>query len=94
MKNLILSVLILTGASVFAASKTLVVAVKGMHCASCAADLTKTFSAMPEVAKCDVSLKEKKATLELKDGMTLDKAVIAKTVEGAGFKIGAVTEKK
>lgn len=94
MKKLILSVLILTGASAFAAGKTLVVGVKGMHCASCATDLTKTFSAMPEVAKCDVSLKEKKATLEIKEGMTLDKKVIGKTIEDAGFTIGSVTEKK
>jgi copper chaperone CopZ len=94
MKYLILSTLMMLGLSVFAAGKTLVVGVKGMHCKSCAESLTKDLSAMAEVEKCDVNLKKKQAMVTLKDGATLDKAKISKVIEDAGYTMTTVVEKK
>ena len=94
MKNSILSVLILFGLQAFAAGTTWTVGITGMHCASCAKDLTKAISGLPSVAKCDVSLKEKQATIQVKEGQTLDKAALGKLITDEGFTMGAVKEKK
>lgn len=93
MKNLMLSVLILFGLQAFAVGKTIVAKVTGMHCKSCSDSLTKAIGAMPEVAKCNVSLKEKQATIDLKEGKTLDKVALGKVIEEAGFTLGEMKEK-
>lgn len=68
--------------------KTKTIEIEGMHCGHCTASVEKALTALPGVVSATASLKEKNAVVECEDFVTDD--MLKATVEGAGFKPGAV----
>lgn len=63
--------------------------ISGMHCASCAANLEKSFKKIAEVKDVKVSLLLKKAIVECEDNIREEELV--KAVKRAGYKIEKIT---
>jgi mercuric ion binding protein len=80
----------LSGGSVFAASKDVTVAVKGMVCGFCAQGIEKKFSAQPAVEKVKVSLSDKQVKLTLKDGQDISDELIKQILADAGYNVEKV----
>ena len=59
-------------------------AVQGMHCQGCVKSVTGAVKQVPGVARVDVSLEKKAATVEF-DAATANPAAIVAAIEGAGF---------
>lgn len=58
--------------------------IEGMHCTGCSARIEKILSNAEGIAKAEVSLEEKKATIEYEETkITLEE--IKKQIEDAGF---------
>lgn len=73
--------------NVFAASKVITLVVKGMVCSFCAQGIEKKFSAEPSVESINISLKDKKVILILKDGKDLSDDKIKKILTDAGYTV-------
>ena len=73
-----------------AATRKLVLPIKGMHCASCVARVEKALSGVPGVVSAAVNLASEKATIEYIEGTGL--ADIKKAVKDAGFETGSGVE--
>jgi copper chaperone len=58
--------------------------VDGMHCQGCVKSVTKAATAVAGVARVDVSLEKKVATIEF-DAEATNPAAIVAAIEGAGF---------
>jgi copper chaperone CopZ len=71
-------------------AKEIKVPVKGMVCAFCAQGIKKKFKAMPEIQDVKVKLESGEVTLITKDGRDIDDAVIAKTLDDAGYATGSI----
>jgi len=80
----------ITGLGYKAATRKLVLPIKGMHCASCVARVEKALSDVPGVASAGVNLASEKATVEYIEGTGL--ADIRKAVKDAGFEPGSGVE--
>lgn len=65
-------------------SHTIAIAVRGLHCASCVARLTKVLERQPGVAKADVQLLAGLATVEVAGGQSTYES-LAVAVEDAGY---------
>lgn len=65
--------------------------VKGMSCPFCVYGLKKKLEKLPDVDKADVNLKENKARLTLKPGVTPDEMLYRNTVKDAGFTSGGIS---
>lgn len=63
---------------------TIAIAVRGLHCASCVARLTKVLERQPGVAKADVQLLAGLATVEVAGGQSTYES-LAVAVEDAGY---------
>ena len=59
-------------------------AVEGMHCQGCVKSVTGAVTRVPGVARVDVSLEKKAATVEF-DAAAANPAAIVAAIEGAGF---------
>ena len=59
-------------------------AVEGMHCQGCVKSVTGAVRQVPGVARVDVSLEKKLATVEYDDA-SVNQAAIVAAIEGAGF---------
>ncbi len=59
-------------------------AVQGMHCQGCVKSVTGAVKQVPGVARVDVSLEKKRATVEY-DAAAANPAAIVAAIEGAGF---------
>jgi copper chaperone CopZ len=70
-----------------AEAKTVQVHVNGMVCAFCGQGITKKFSALPEVKKVDVSLKDKIVKLDIEDSANLKDDVIEKVLKESGYQV-------
>lgn len=84
--NVVVAVLLATSSTV-AFAKDVKVHVKGMVCAFCGQGITKKFGARPEVAKVDVSLKEKVVSLSLKDGQDIADKDIETILKDSGYNV-------
>ena len=73
-----------------AATRKLVLPIKGMHCASCVARIEKALSDVPGVVSAAVDLASERATIEYIEGTGL--ADIRKAVKDAGFEPGSGVE--
>jgi periplasmic mercuric ion binding protein len=58
---------VVASSATFAADKTIILAVKNMHCADCPFILKKSLEGVPGVAKVTVSYKDKTATVTYDD---------------------------
>jgi mercuric ion binding protein len=67
-----------------AAPKTVTLAVPGMYCATCPITVKGSLAAVPGVAKVEVSLAKKTATVTFDDARTAVPALIAATTN-AGY---------
>ena len=65
--------------------KTLHLTVDGMRCGGCSARLQRVLEALPQVESCKADHVTKDVVVVLKEDLPLE--VIAKAVEGAGFKV-------
>ena len=59
--------------------------IEGMHCAGCSTRLEKVLNNLEGVEKAQVSLEEKKATIQYDETKTTIEG-IKETIEDAGFK--------
>ena len=88
MNKLIAAVLVgsglLASAAAFAAPKTVTLAVPGMYCASCPITVKGSLTGVPGVAKVEVSLAKRTATVTFDDAKTAVPALIAATTN-AGY---------
>ena len=73
-----------------AATRKLVLPIKGMHCASCVARIEKALSDVPGVVSAAVNLASERATIEYIEGTGL--ADIKRAVKDAGFEPGSGVE--
>ena len=65
-----------------------VIGVEGMMCNKCVAHVTKALEGVEGVIKVDVNLEEKKATVEVEEGVT-DEALTAAIVE-EGYEVTGI----
>ncbi len=80
----LLGVGLLASAAALAAPKTVTLAVPGMYCATCPITVKGSLSAVPGVAKVEVSLPKKTATVTFDDAKTAVPALITATTN-AGY---------
>ena len=74
-------------------SKTAVLKVSGMHCASCAANIEKNLTKTPGVANASVNFLTKKATIEYNQG-DVNEETLSKVVEDTGYTVLRETKKE
>jgi mercuric ion binding protein len=87
MNKLLVAVLLgmsLLASAAVAAPKTVTLAVPGMYCATCPITVKGSLAAVPGVAKVEVSLANKTATVTFDDSKTAVPALIAATTN-AGY---------
>ena len=67
------------------------VKVSGMTCANCVRSVKAALAELPEVepGSVVVNLKEKRASLKIKDGVQVPRDAIAKAIERIGYKVEA-----
>jgi mercuric ion binding protein len=80
----LLAVALVSGGSAFAATKTVTLSVPGMNCAACPITVKKALSKVPGVAKIDVDLDARQATVTFDDATTRVEALLRATRE-AGY---------
>jgi len=80
----LLGISLLGSAAAVAAPKTATLAVPGMYCATCPITVKGSLTAVPGVAKVQVSLARKTATVTFDDAKTAIPALIAATTN-AGY---------
>ena len=81
---MLLGISLLASAAAVAAPKTVTLAVPGMYCATCPITVKGSLTAVPGVAKVEVSLAKKTATVTFDDAKTAVPALIAATTN-AGY---------
>lgn len=59
--------------------------VRGLHCASCVARLTKLIERVPGIAKAEVTLADGRTVVTPQPGREVDRQAVAAAVEQAGF---------
>jgi len=94
MRNILLTLIILTGLSVSALGETIKTTVNGMVCAFCATGIEKTFRKQPEVATVKVDLPTKLVTITTKPGKTLSDGKIKEVVTYSGYTMGKIIREK
>jgi mercuric ion binding protein len=68
----------------FAATKTVTLSVPGMNCAACPITVKKALGKVPGVAKTDVNLDKREATVTFDDGRTNVEA-LTRATQDAGY---------
>jgi periplasmic mercuric ion binding protein len=79
-----IAVSVLTSSTVFAAERTITLAVKNMYCADCPFIVRKSLEAVPGVTKAVVSYKDKTAVVTFDDGRT-DVPALTRATTDAGY---------
>jgi periplasmic mercuric ion binding protein len=79
----------LFAAPVFAANRANVT-VNGMVCDFCVQGLKKTFGKRAEVSGIDVSLEQKRMTLDFKPNKNIDDETITKLITDNGLSVGGI----
>ncbi len=72
--------------------KDITLAIDGMHCASCSANVEKTVSKLQGVLEANVNIATNKGTFSYNEEIT-NISAIKKEIEGLGFKASEVSEK-
>lgn len=85
MKRLLICVLAIGLMAFPAHAETARVTINGMVCAFCAVGIKKTFGKLDAVEKIDVDLDNRLVTVVMKNGQTLDDAIIKKVITDAGY---------
>ena len=80
----LLGLSLLASPAAIAAPKTVMLAVPGMYCATCPITVKGSLTAVPGVAKVEVSLAKRTATVTFDDAKTAVPALIAATTN-AGY---------
>src|SRR5262249_60480918 len=75
---------LLASGAAYAGEQTVKLAVSGMYCSACPLTVQKSLSAVPGVAKAEVSYKDKSATVTFDDKKTNVQALI-KATTNAGY---------
>ena len=75
---------LLASGAAFAGEQTVKLSVSGMYCAACPLTVHKSLTAVPGVAKAEVSYKDKTATVTFDDKKTNVQALI-KATTNAGY---------
>lgn len=92
MKHILFAALLATLASpIFAAGRTVEMTVDGLVCAFCAQGIDKNLRALPATEEVYVSLEKKIVALRLKDGQTVDDALLKQTLTEAGYTVRSIT---
>jgi mercuric ion binding protein len=86
-----LALAMLTGPSF---AETIHVGVDGMVCAFCAKGIEKSFKAIPETEKIDVSLEEKLVTVTTKGDTTIKDEKIKQIIKDAGYDVTTIHHQK
>ena len=94
MRNVVLTIVILTGLTTLAFAETITTTVNGMVCAFCATGIEKTFRKQPEVGMVHVDLPKKMVTITTKPGKTLSDAKIQEIVTYSGYTMGKIVRTK
>ena len=94
MRNVVLTIIILTGLTASAFAETITTTVNGMVCAFCATGIEKTFRRQPEVATVKVDLPSKAVTITTKPGKTLSDSKIKEIVTYSGYTMGKIVRTK
>ncbi len=71
-------------------AETVLVSVNGMVCGFCVQAITKKVQALNEVEKVNVDLDNKKVTIDIKEGQTVDDPTITKVITEAGYKVVSI----
>lgn len=79
-----LALALASSAPATAAPKTVTLAVPGMNCAACPITVKKALGKVPGVAKTDVNLDKREATVTFDDART-DVQVLLRTAQDAGY---------
>jgi copper chaperone CopZ len=85
----LLAALLLVGAQAHAEKVT--VAVKGMHCSSCAGDIEDKFKKVPEVKGVHASFKKSNVVLETAGVKDVTDQQINDVIKDAGFKVAKIS---
>jgi copper chaperone CopZ len=88
--KLFLSALLIAGFSLTAHAEKVTVAIKGMHCADCAASIQEKFKAFPEVKNVNVSYKKKSMVMETAGVKDLSDEKIKTEIAASGYKVGKI----
>ena len=75
------------GLAASARAETIVANVNGMVCAMCVTGIEKSFRKQPAVETVKVDLETKKVTVRIKDGQSMDDALVTKTIINAGYAV-------
>ena len=94
MRNIVLTLIILTTLTGSALAETIHTTVNGMVCAFCATGIEKTFRKQPEVASVKVDLPKKLVTITTKPRKTLSDAKIKEVVTYSGYSMGNIVREK
>lgn len=90
MLRAILLTIFITAPPAIASEPTIVVIeIENMSCPVCARTVTERLQQVPGVAKADVSLRKKRATVSMKTDTRVDVDRLKKAITDAGFKPGA-----
>ncbi len=77
--------------SMFAASETIKVGIKGMSCESCVGRITDKLKSTQKCESIQVSLKEKMATFKTKNGAQLTDDEIKTAIKSLGYEITEIS---
>lgn len=94
MRQISLTLVIMTGLAGSVLAETITTGVKGMVCAFCATGIEKTFRKQPEVATVKVDLAKKHVVITTKPGKTLGDAKIKEVVTYSGYTMGHIARTK
>jgi copper chaperone CopZ len=75
-------------------AETIHVGVNGMVCAFCAKGIEKSFKAIPETEKVDVSLEDKLVTITTKANATIKDEKIKAIIKDAGYDVTTIHHQK
>ena len=96
MKKLIIvlmTTILLSAGSAWAAGQEVTILVKGMVCGFCAQGIEKKFTAEPAVEKVTISLKDKQVKLTFKEGQDMSDEAITKILKDSGYNVDKLERK-
>jgi P-type Cu+ transporter len=94
MVKLLVLISALVSPAAFSADSKITFNVDGMTCVSCASAIENEIKKHPEVSGVDISVRNKKVSVDFKDGKSVPALQIQKDIEKAGYKASLETPKK
>lgn len=89
LRILIIAVVLVASPGFAGESTVVVIEIDNMSCPVCARSVTERLRQVPGVAKADVSLRKKRATVAMRADANVDVDRLKKAITDAGFKPGA-----